>query len=700
MIRRFALGQVKDLADEALARARMFVKEDTASATFSAGVTTSQIAPLWTRTERHFIWAQNRESFLTALREIAPRAESQIVVEADRICGHVFDLLGSGPTPLGDKIDWHVDFKTGHRWNPQTYYKRIRPAPYPGGYDIKVPWELSRCQHFAWLGQAYWFTEDEKYAQEFVDQVLDWIEQNPPQFGVNWACTMDVAIRVVNWLWGYYFFKDSPSLDDDFLLAFLKSLLAHGQHIFCNLENQGDFTGNHYLSDLVGLVYLGILCPEFKDARRWREFGLQELEEEMFKQVYPDGIDFEASISYHRLVTEMFLSVVILAQLNGHGFSDPFMERLEKMLDFVMYITKPDGAAPPIGDNDNGRLYRLRVWDPPEREWVDFRYLLAIGAVLFEREDFAQAAGGQWEEAIWLLGERAARFRRSVEDKKPLPLRLKSRRFADAGIYVMRHEDLHMVVDAGPVGQNGNGGHAHNDTLSFELYANGQTLIVDSGTYVYTADYEARNQFRSTSYHNVVAVDGNELNRFGEVRIFQLTEDDLPEVHCWAIDGDYDFLDVSHHGYERFENPVVHRRQVFLDKQDGMWIMRDLFTGDGRHRLEWYWHFAPSVRLDLCEHTLFVRDQDNHVILEVLFSDVEKAKLEQRTGWISPGYGVRVKAPLVYQTQETDLPSEMWVAFVPRDGERLERQYLEKAWQRFERAVVKGQASANRCSNP
>ena len=646
---------------------------------------------------RFFLDPGRRREFVETIRACCPEAEGLTVAAADRVCDHIFDLLGSGPTHLGEQIDWHVDFKTGHRFDPQKYYADIRPAPYPGGYDIKVPWELSRCQHFVWLGQAYWFTGDEKYAREFVAQVLDWIEQNPPQFGVNWACTMDVAIRVVNWLWGYYFFKDSPSLTDEFRLAFFKSLLAHGWHIFRNLEDQGDFTGNHYLSDLVGLVYLGILCPEFKEAQHWREFGLQELEKEMFKQVYPDGVDFEASVSYHRLVAELFLSAVLLARLNGHTFSEPFMKRLEKMLEFVMYVTKPDGTVPLIGDNDNGRIHRLKVWGDPEREWVNHRYLLAIGAVLFERDDFAQAAGDQWEEVFWLFGEKALAFKRAVEAKTLPPLQLESRAFPDTGLYIMRHDDLYMIVDAGLVGQNGNGGHAHNDTLSFELYANGQTWIVDSGTYVYTADYEARNQFRSISYHNTVIIDGNELNRFSKERIFQLTADDLPEVHCWTVNGDYDFLDVSHHGYERLENPMVHRRQVFLDKQEGMWIVRDLFAGHGRHWLEWYWHFAPSIRLEMCEHTLFARDKDNHVLLKVLFANVEKAKFEQRTGWISPGYGIRVKAPLVYQIQETDLPAEMWVAFVTGNGEWIERRRLEKAWQRFEVAVVEGQAGVNRC---
>ncbi|MDI7275928.1 MAG: hypothetical protein QME94_08105, partial [Anaerolineae bacterium] len=101
-----------------------------------------------------------RERVIAALRLLAPHAAAQIVAEADRICRHTFDLLGSGPVALGARIDWHRDFASGHRWPERSYYRRIRPAPYPGGYDIKVPWELSRGHHLVRLGQAYWLTGD------------------------------------------------------------------------------------------------------------------------------------------------------------------------------------------------------------------------------------------------------------------------------------------------------------------------------------------------------------------------------------------------------------------------------------------------------------------------------------------------------------------------------------------------------------
>ena len=327
----------------------------------------------------------------------------QTIKDANEICEHIFDLLGSDKQKLGKEIDWHLDFKSGYKWNPKTYYLWTgKHVTLDDDSDVKVPWELSRCQHFATLGKAYWFTGDEKYANEFISQIESWIARNPVELGVNWACTMDVAIRAVNWIWGYYFFCDSENLTKEFKINFFKSLFLHGRHIINNLEF-GQIRGNHYLSDIVGLVYLGIFFQETKEGKKWLEKGLSALEEEMKLQVYPDGVNCEGSISYHRLVTELFLSTTLLCRKNGITFPECYMNRLEKMIEFVMYYTKPDGTAPQIGDNDDGRLHILSNYGNWNR--LDHRYLLSVGAVMFERQDFKAAAGEFHEEAFWLVGE-------------------------------------------------------------------------------------------------------------------------------------------------------------------------------------------------------------------------------------------------------------------------------------------------------
>ena len=224
-----------------------------------------------------FVEPGQKQKVIATLETKFPSVRENTINAAEQICAHIFDLLGSGESSVNEandepenyrKIDWHRDFKSGERWNPQVFYTDTEIIK-GNGSDIKVPWELSRFQHLPTLGKAYWLTSDEKYAREFVNEISDWIYSNPPQFGVNWNCTMEIAIRAVNWIWGYYFFKDSLQVSREFLLKFLKSLLVHGRHIRSNLErNWRGVNTNHYLSNLVGLVYLGVMFPEFKEAKK------------------------------------------------------------------------------------------------------------------------------------------------------------------------------------------------------------------------------------------------------------------------------------------------------------------------------------------------------------------------------------------------------------------------------------------------
>jgi len=546
---------------------------------------------------RFFLDQKNQNEYSSRIREMSSEVSDRILMDADQIYAHIFNLLGSGCMHLGKHIDWHSDFKSGHCWNPQRFYRRIRSAGYPGGYDIKIPWELSRFHHLVRLGQAYWLSGDEKYTYEFINQITNWIQDNPWPFGVNWASTMEISIRAVNWLWGYYFFQESPVLNREFRQMLITNLMVHGSHIMNNLDWTETSRTNHYLSNIVGLVYLGILLPEQKMTQHWREFGLRELENEMITQGYRDGVDYEASVSYHRLVVEMFLSSTILANINGFSFSKAYMKRLDRMLEFIMYVTKPDGTTPLIGDNDNGRLHRLSVWEDHEREWIDHRYLLSIGAFIFQRNDFAIAGGEQWQEAFWLFGPEALDLTNRKQSDKTT-LQLKSRAFSNSGLYIMRNEDLYMIIDAGDNGQQGLGGHGHNDTFSFEFYASNQTWIVDPGTSVYTDDYIERHLFRSTISHNTIIVDGLDQNRCFPNEPFWMYNDCIPNVLDWKTGDETDYFLAEHTGYKRLPDPVIHRREIVLNKTQKTFIVRDWLCVESNsncHEMKQVLHFSPLV---------------------------------------------------------------------------------------------------------
>jgi hypothetical protein len=193
--------------------------------------------------------------------------------------GRILALLDRGYEP----IDWQLDFKSGYRWSESTWFRRIRVYGNPPGADIKVPWELGRCQHLPQLALLHALWRDDRPAdaarvfREFRNQVLDFIGSNPPRFGVQWACPMDVAIRLANWLSAFDLFRAAGAESDPaFENVFGRSVYEHALHVSANLEWTAELRSNHYLADLAGLAFAaGHLAPS-EDADRWLAFVLQE----------------------------------------------------------------------------------------------------------------------------------------------------------------------------------------------------------------------------------------------------------------------------------------------------------------------------------------------------------------------------------------------------------------------------------------
>src|SRR5262249_4812290 len=140
----------------------------------------------------------------------------------------------------------------------------------------------------------------------------------------------------------------------------------------------------------------------------------------------------------------------------------------------------------------------------------DPRHLFGPASVMFGVPDCFDLAGenGRWETAWWGLDADRPPPDRAEGAAPPSASRL----FPDAGVAVARGGSAYLLVTNGCVGTKGFGNHKHNDQLSFEYHHRGVALVVDPGSYVYTADGNARNLFRSTRSHNTLAIDGVEQN--------------------------------------------------------------------------------------------------------------------------------------------------------------------------------------------
>jgi uncharacterized heparinase superfamily protein len=544
---------------------------------------------------------------------------------ADAAAARSVDLLGTGPTALGRPIDWHVDYLSGRRW-PLEYGRRLHYADLGQPTDVKVPWEISRLQWLLPAGQSYALTGNEERARDARDVIDEWIDGNPYALGINWACTMDVALRLLSLTWLFHSFHGSEAWSEPAWRGrFLRSVYLHGLFTERNLE-RSDVNGNHYTADLLGLVAAGVFFGRGASPERWLRLGWSELEREVLVQVHPDGVDFEASSAYHRLVAEFFLLAVLLRRSVGGSVSEPMLDRLRAMGRFVAAYTRTDGSAPDWGDADDARA--LPFGGQPTN---DHRYLAAAIELSAGVGTPHPRAGAGAAELWWLLGPEAVSVDPAEPESRPVA-------FPDGGVYILRGPHDHVFADCGPVGLAGRGGHGHNDCLSFEAHLDGRPLLVDCGAYAYTRSIEWRNRFRSTAFHNTPRIDEQEQNRLDPQLLWWLTYDAVPEVLAWRDDPASPLLRAAHRGYDRLSDPVRVERTLALDPQRHVLAVLDAPSAVGEHDVAVPFHLAPGVE---------VREQATHYVVvsahDACFVLAWEGEwhLEPGRGWYSPSYGVK-----------------------------------------------------------
>jgi hypothetical protein len=579
-----------------------------------------------------------------ALRSEFPKSCSQIIRRADKAVAHIFDMLGSGERSLGDKIDWHKDFKSGKRWEPKPFYN-IRIVDFTDNSDVKVPWELSRLQFLPDLGRAYWLTGNLNYGNEFREILKNWDEANPVDIGVNWTCSMEVAIRAINIIWGLHYF--AQDIDEDFLRRVIRLLYYHGLHIEKNLEYVASgANSNHLISDFLGLLYLGILFPEFDRAKKWKRVATEGLEREIRNQVFSDGPDYECSTSYHRLVLEMFLSAFILGRVNAISFSDVYKDRLRKMIDFSLAMTPTSGHVPLMGDNDDGFVVKLSTDDP-----TDHRELIDLGLVVFgERVPYTIP---MTEERLWYLGLDSLIIFSSHKNAS-------SQQFKKGGYAIIKNDDFQLVFNCAGIPEKSIGGHKHNDLLSFTLEIEGKPYLIDPGTFCYSADFKMRNLSRSTAFHNTVTIDGREQNRFFEKRLFYMSHDAKPHISLWANTGDCVVVSASHTGYARLNDAIIHKRTIWVSLEAYSIMIQDDFAGkeNDNHTFDLS-YMTPSrdvSRTDL--NSAAVGDQKyKHLIINVSEACLKDGKIKAIEYF--PRYGAKEPATLITYTYLSRLPFQI-----------------------------------------
>lgn len=374
---------------------------------------------------------------------------------------------------------------------------------------IEIGWDKPQQQILWRYNQHYFDDLNAKNARNRSDWhqalVADWITANPPYTGTGWA-PYPTSLRIVNWIkWALA----GNSLDD----AARHSLAVQARWLIGRMEYH--LLGNHLFANAKALVFAGLFF-EGEEAQNWLNRGLAILQREIPEQILADGAQFELSPMYHALAVEDMLDLVNIARAYGRNdLAAIWATPIPSMLRWLQAMSHPDDAISFFNDAAMGIA-------PPNRELREYAQRLEFSA------SYDLAALTHLENSGYVRME--------------------------AGPFA-------LFSDLARIGPDYLPGHAHADTLSFELSYAGHRVFVNSGTSEYGIGTERLRQ-RGTAAHNTVVVEnqnssevwsGFRVGRRARPHAVSVGMNDDGELYAQAMHDGYRYLPGKPLVTRRFE---------------------------------------------------------------------------------------------------------------------------------------------------
>lgn len=576
---------------------------------------------------------------------ISSQEKKRIINEANQVLKHFFIIL-SRSIKFGKKINWHTNF-SDKSW-PKESYAEFRARNYDFDSkrylgDIKLPWELNKHLYLQDLAKAYLITKNEKYAQEFVEEIEDWLKENPFMVGVNWTEGLIAAHRAISWIIALGGFIGSSKITSQFLKDLHQSLFQHALFIektyeFCQRAS------NHLLGELCAQIVISTIFPEFDGSKKRLKEAIGNFRKELQLQVYRDGVDYEMSLSYQRIILEFLYLPLILEKRNLVKLPREIIKTAEKMTEFMMHMTQPNGLLQPISDADGARVFVLG------QDINDFRPHLALAAWLFDRKDFKYVSEGKIDPIAWFLSKDELS---TFDQIKAIPPKQVSMAFEEGGYWTSRQnwvkDSSWLFFDCGYMGMGKwnkeipVGVHGHSDTLNFGLSLGEEASLTDNGSYSYTTERPFHQYFRSSLAHNVALVDGQDQNKIIN-KPWLACQYALPQNSRSIFSKELTYLRGEHTGYLRLPQPIIYRREILFFRKENFLILKDTFLGKGEHQIEERFHLAPGLKIKKIYNgweaiarkaSLKISSQTP---TDISFSKGQTYPVE---GWFAPNFGTK-----------------------------------------------------------
>ena len=544
-------------------------------------------------------WRNNAATFFFDSREslnIEKVQDEHLKQDAHRIMNGEIQFFSHEWKNLGKDYDWLTNPDTGYHYDIRKHWTEIEDLSSEAG-DIKFTWEKSRFSYlYTIIRYDYHFDED--HSSFVFHEIEDWIDKNPINQGPNYKCSQETSLRILNWTFALYFYRNSEHLTEELFQKMMHSVYWQIRHVRSNIHfSRISVRNNHAITETLTLYLTSLLYPFFPDAEERKKKGKTWFEEEIAYQVYEDGTFLQFSMNYHRVVIQLLTWAIGLAELNNDRFAKVVYERAYKSIDFLFQCQEEsNGWLPNYGSNDGALFFKLSQNDYRDyRPQLDALHLMLTGKKLYSED---------YEDKNW--------YGISLEEYPLVERKYGCVSYPVSGYYLIREEDALTFIHCG----NYKDRPSHADNMHVDIWYRGVNVLMDAGSYKYNTIPELTKYFGGSESHNTVMLGDNDQMLKGGRFIWYYWPKNA-SISLKEYEGSFVFEGCVN-VFRQLGNQISHQRRVEKKKRQSSWVITDVIEG------------APA---DVLKRQLWHTDDDLQIDTD--------GTITKKEGWVSDYYGVK-----------------------------------------------------------
>jgi hypothetical protein len=454
---------------------------------------------------------------------------------------------------IGKNYDWITNPDTGYRYDINKHWTEIADFSKEAG-DIKYVWEKSRFSYlYDIIRYDYHFEED--CAGFVFSEIISWINANPINCGPNYRCSQETSLRVLNWTFALYYYRNSAFLTEEVFDKIQFAVYWQMEHVYKNIDfSRIAVRNNHAITETLTLYLIGLLYPQFPNADKWKQKGKAWFEEEIAYQIYDDGTFLQFSINYHRVVVQLLTWAIVLSEKNNESFAQIVFDRAQKSIEFLRTcMVEENGYLPNYGANDGALFFKLN-----DAAYRDYRPCLdALSNALKINFSFEKGS----EDIYWYGLSNQAN-----EIWKP---KYGIHCFDKGGYYIFREPNSLTFIRCG----NHKDRPSQADNLHLDVWYKGENVLLDAGSYQYNTDEETLRYFMGTESHNTIMLDNYDQMKKGP-RFIWYNWTQRKEVIIEETDDTY-YFKGSVYAFNYVSKKILHQREIIKINGEPKWTIKD-----------------------------------------------------------------------------------------------------------------------------